>query len=216
MLSVAALASSLLALTFVVVPLDDRPVTAQLPRLLGAIAGAHVAEPPASFLGRYLIPGDPDAVLRWLRDDAPSDTRAYIISTDMAVYGGLVASRIPGVTRALAYTRLNDLAAFRATRSGAFDVFGTVMRLAPTGVPALGAAATFPFSGDVWPALAEYAALPDPPRSAEDRAAAQRLRAQLGPALDTYLDVRARPRCRSVRAAHDGGGRFRPHRARTG
>jgi hypothetical protein len=165
-LSVAALASSLLALTFVVVPLDDRPVTAQLPRLLGAIAGVRVAEPPASLLGRYLVPGDPDAVLRWLRDDAPPDARAYIISTDMAVYGGLVASRIPGVTRALAYTRLDDLAAFRATRSGSFDVFGTVMRLAPTGVPALGAAAAFPFSGDVWPALAEYAALPDPPRSA--------------------------------------------------
>lgn len=194
MLSIVAFASSLLALTVVVVPLDDRPVTAQLPRLLGAIAGVRVAEPPAAFLGRYLVPGDPDAVLRWLRADAPPDARAYIVSTDMSVYGGLVASRIPGVTRAMAYTRLDDLAAFRATRSGSFDVFGTVMRLAPTGVPALGAAAAFPFAGDVWPALAEYAALPDPPISAEDRAAAQRLRAQLGSTLDTYLDVRARDR----------------------
>ena len=41
--SVAALFSSLLALTFVVVPLDDRPVSAQLPRMLGAIAGVSVA-----------------------------------------------------------------------------------------------------------------------------------------------------------------------------
>ena len=83
MLSVVALASSLLALTVVVVPLDDRPVTAQLPRLLGAIAGVRVAEPPAALLGRYLVPGDPDAVLRWLRADAPPDARAYIVSTDM-------------------------------------------------------------------------------------------------------------------------------------
>jgi hypothetical protein len=193
-LSVAAFASSLLALTFVVVPLDDRPVTAQLPRLLGAIAGVRVAEPPASLLGRYLVPGDPDAVLRWLRDEAPPDARAYIVSADMTAYGGLVASRIPGVTRALAYTRLEELAALHAARPGSFDVFGTVMRLAPTGVPALGAAAAFPFSGDVWPALAAYAALPDPPRSGEDRAAAERLRAQLGAALDSYLAVRARDR----------------------
>ncbi len=52
MVSVAALFSSLLALTFVVVPLDDRPVTAQLPRLLGAIAGVRIVEPPRPLLGR--------------------------------------------------------------------------------------------------------------------------------------------------------------------
>jgi len=45
--SVAALFSSLLALTFVVVPLDDRPVTAQLPRLIGSIAGCESSSPRA-------------------------------------------------------------------------------------------------------------------------------------------------------------------------
>jgi hypothetical protein len=208
-LSIAALASSLLGLTFVVVPLDDRPVTAQLPRLLGAIAGVRVVEPPRPLLGRYLTPGDPDAVLRWLRDAAPADARAYVVSTDMVVYGGLVASRIPGVSRALAYTRLGDLAAFRATRpSSSFAVFGTVMRLAPTGVPALGPSAAFPFAGDLWPALQEYAGLPDPPQTAPDRARAERLRAQLGGALDAYLAVRARDRdvdLFALRSAAEGG-----------
>ena len=111
--SLAALFSSLLALTFVVVPLDDRPVTAQLPRLLGAIAGVHVAEPPRPLLGRYLRPGDSEAILRWLRDDAPRDASAYVVSNDMIVYGGLVASRVPGVSRAVAYTRIDDLADHR-------------------------------------------------------------------------------------------------------
>ncbi len=208
--SIASLVSSLLAVTFVVVPLDDRPVTAQLPRLLGAIAGVRVVEPPRPMLGRYLVPGDSAGIMRWLRDDAPRDAHAYVVSSDMIVYGGLVASRIPGVSRAVAYTRLQDLAAVRATRPNAsFAVFGTVMRLAPTGVPKLGAAVSFPFAGgDVWGAIQQYANLPDPPRTAEQRAFAAKLRAQLGPALDAYLDTRARDRdvdLFALRIAAEGG-----------
>jgi Protein of unknown function (DUF4127) len=208
--SVAAFLSSFLALTFVVVPLDDRPVTAQLPRLLGAIAGVQVAEPPRPMLGRYLTPGDSAGIMRWLRDDAPRDARAYVISQDMIVYGGLVASRVPGVSRAFAYTRLQDLAAIRASRPNAsFAVFGTVMRLAPTGVPRLGAAASFPFAGgDVWGAIQQYANLPDPPRTDEQRAFGAKLRAQLGPALDAYLETRARDRdvdLFSLRTVAEGG-----------
>ena len=207
---VAALFSSLLALTFVVVPLDDRPVTAQLPRLLGAIAGVTVAEPPRPMLGRYLTPGDSDAIARWLRYDAPPDARAYVVSQDMMVYGGLVASRIPGVTRAQAYTRLQNLAAIRAARAGAsFAVFGTVMRLAPTGVPKLGPAASFPFAGgDVWGPIQQYANQPDPPQTDQQRAFAATLRARLGPALDAYLATRARDRdvdLFSLRLAAEGG-----------
>lgn len=192
-MGIAALLTSLLALTFVVVPLDDRPVTAQLPKLLGAIAGVRVVEPPRPMLGRYLEPGDPDAILRWLRNDAPAQADAFVVSSDMVVYGGLVASRIPGISRALAYTRLQDLAAFRATRPAAsFAVFGTVMRLAPTGVPAIGTAASFPFAGDAWPLIQTYANLPDPPQTPADREKAARLRARLGAKLDAYLQTRAR------------------------
>ena len=209
MISIAALFSSLLALTFVVVPLDDRPVTAQLPRLLGAIAGVKVVEPPRPLLGRYLTPGQPDAILRWLRADAPADAAEYVVSSDMAVYGGLVASRIPGVSRGLGYTRLRDLAAFRASRPGAsFALFGTVMRLAPTGVPALGPAASFPFSGERWPLIQKYANLPDPPVSEADRATAARLRERLGPVLRPTSRQRARNRdvdLFALREAAEGG-----------
>ncbi len=210
MQSIATLFSSLLAVTFVVVPLDDRPVTAQLPRLLGAIAGVRVAEPPRPMLGRYLTAGDSAGILRWLRDDAPRDAHAYVVSNDMVVYGGLVASRIPGVSRAVAYTRLQDLAVIRAARPNAsFSVFGTVMRLAPTGIPKLGPAASFPFAGgDVWGAVQQYANLPDPPQTDQQRAFAAKLRAQLGSALDAYLETRARNRdvdLFALRIAAEGG-----------
>jgi hypothetical protein len=205
----APVVSSLLALTMVLVPLDDRPVTAQLPRLLGAIAGTRVVEPPRPLLGKALDPGDPEAILRWLRDEAPADATDIVVSSDMAMYGGLVASRVPGVTRAEAYTRLEDLAAIRAARPAAtFAVFGTVMRLAPTGVPTLGAASSFPFAGDVWPLLQRYANLPDPPRTAAQRDEAALLRARLGPNLDAYLQTRARDRDAdlfALRIAAEGG-----------
>jgi hypothetical protein len=193
----AAFLAPLLALaTYVVVPLDDRPVTAQLPQLLGTIAGARVAEPPRPLLGAYLEPGDPDALAQWLAHDAPADASGYVVSADMMVYGGLVASRIPGVDRGLAQSRLDRLAALRARRSDAmFSVFGTVMRLAPTGIPALGRAAAFPFAGaDVWGGIQQYANLPDPPVSAADAAAANRLRDRLGPQIAAYLATRTRNR----------------------
>lgn len=190
----SALAAAL-ALILVLVPLDDRPVTLQLPRMLGRIAGADVAVPPRALLGRYLTFGRPDALARWLRDDAPPDAREFVLSTDMLAYGGLVASRTPATPEFLAVSRLRALAAFRATRPNArFAAFGTVMRLAPTGVPDEGGAAGFFAAGQVWPAIQQYANLPDPPRTPADRAAADRLRAAAGPALDAYLATRIRNR----------------------
>ncbi len=187
--------SALLALTFVLVPLDDRPVTLQLPRMLAAIAGVQIATPPRETLGNYLRFGDPDAIADWLRDAAPGDAAAFIVSTDMAAYGGLIASRTPATPAFVAVARLRALASFRASRpAAAFAAFGTVMRLAPTGVPELGAAAGFFAAGPAWPVIQKYANLPDPPRTAADRAEAARLRGAAGPALDAYLGTRARDR----------------------
>jgi hypothetical protein len=186
---------SLLASIFVLVPLDDRPVTLQLPRMLGAIAGAQIVTPPRAMLGSYLRFGDPDAIEQWLRRDAPADATAFVVSTDMLAYGGLIASRTPTTPEFLAVSRLRDLAAFRATRPLAtFAAFGTVMRLAPTGVPDVGAGAGFFAAGPVWPLLQKYANLPDPPRTDADRAFAAQVRATVGPALDAYLATRARDR----------------------
>jgi hypothetical protein len=170
-------------------------VTDQLPVMLGAIAGVRVVTPPRNLLGRYLDPGDPRALARWLRDEAPADASAYIVSTDMIDYGGLIASRVPGTPPYVAETRLRDLAAFRAQRPHAsFSVFGTVMRLAPTGVPAIGSAATFFAAGEPVDWLTQYANLPDPPQTVADRALAAKLAAQLGGLLGAYLATRARDR----------------------
>ncbi|MDP9023943.1 MAG: DUF4127 family protein, partial [Candidatus Eremiobacteraeota bacterium] len=121
-----------LSITFV--PLDDRPVTFQLPQLLGRIAGVSIQTPPKALLGRYLAPGKPDQIIAWLNTGSRRTASNYVISSDMLAYGGLVASRIPGVSYADAEFRLRELGHLHDINPSAdIGVFGTVMRLAPTG-----------------------------------------------------------------------------------
>ena len=67
--------SALLAASIAFVPLDDRPVTLQLPVMLGAIAGERIDTPPPAMLGRYLQPGRPDDIIAWLNAPARSARR---------------------------------------------------------------------------------------------------------------------------------------------
>jgi len=177
------------------VPLDDRPVTDQLPVMLGAIAGQPLVTPPRAAIGNYLRPGDPEALRRWLEGEGTQGVSALVASTDMVAYGGLVASRIPGVSTSDAYARLHSLAALKSERNLPFvGVFGTIMRLAPTGVPRLGPAANYYATGQTVDDLQAYANLPDPPRG-EDLARASRLGERIGaPTLNAYLATRARNR----------------------
>ncbi len=177
------------------VPLDDRPVTYQLPVMLGAIAGQPLVTPPRAAIGTYLRPGDSEALHRWLSGEGTQGVSALVASSDMIAYGGLVASRIPGVATSDAYARLRALAALKSERSLPFvGVFGTIMRLAPTGVPRLGPAANYYATGQTVDDLQAYANLPDPPRG-EDLARAQRLTERIGaPTLAAYLNTRTRNR----------------------
>ena len=163
--------------------------------MLGAIAGQPVLTPPQPLLGHYLTPGDPDEILRWLASPETQGVSSIVASSDMLAYGGLVASRIPGVWAIDGFARLRALARIRAERPGAFvAVFGTIMRLAPTGVPALGPAKDYYATGNTVDLIQQYANLPDPPQSDAQRALAASLRERIGPALDAYLATRVRNR----------------------
>lgn len=186
---VAALFFALIAF----VPLDDRPVTRALPAMLGRIAGIPVVEPPAELLGNYLTFGQPDRIVAWLNGAQTAHASDIVVSTDMLAYGGLVASRVPGVSYADAFFRLQELRALRRQHPDAWiGAFGTVMRLAPTGVPAIGPAANFFAAYPAWQYLQDYANLHDPPLPSEAAAAAH-LHHLIGDrTLQAYLDTRAR------------------------
>ena len=188
-MKIAALFFALIAF----VPLDDRPVTRQLPQMLGSIAGASIIEPPRALLGNYLTFGRPDAVIAWLNASQTRDAGSIVVSTDMLAYGGLVASRVPGVTYPDAYFRLQELRTLRRMHPHAWiGAFGTVMRLAPTGIPAVGPAQKFFAAYPAWDYLQQYANLHDPPLPSETARAAH-LRELIGePVLQAYLDTRGR------------------------
>jgi len=181
---------ALLFATIAFIPMDDRPVTSQLPLMLGRIAGVAVDEPPRSLLGRFLTPGRPDALIAWLNREAAARAGDYVISTDMLAYGGLTASRVPGASYAEAYFRLGELTRLHGRSPQSWiGAFGTVMRLAPTGVPA-GTPFFAPYP--IWSYLQEYANLHYPLLPSEE-ARAQQLRDLIGTAtLDAYLATRAR------------------------
>ncbi len=181
--------SALLAASIAFVPLDDRPVTLQLPVMLGAIAGERIDTPPTAMLGRYLQAGRPDDIIAWLNAPAPPRD-AYVVSTDMLAYGGLIGSRVPGPSYADAVQRLREFVHLRERHPRAWiAAFATIVRLAPTGVPAN---SEFFAAYPAWTYVQQYANLHDPPLPQEE-AEAQRLRASIGePLLDEYLGVRAR------------------------
>ncbi|MDR7401202.1 MAG: DUF4127 family protein [Armatimonadota bacterium] len=76
----------------VLVPLDDRPVTADLPAELARAAGARVRVPPRGLLGGRRRPADVRGVWTWLERWA-AGADAAVVSVEMLCCGGLVASR---------------------------------------------------------------------------------------------------------------------------
>jgi hypothetical protein len=182
---------SLVLAAIAFLPMDDRPVTAQLPVMLGRIAGVAVEAPPRDLIGRFLDAGRSDALIAWLNREARrSRTPTFVISTDMLAYGGLLASRVPGASYADAASRLNELGHLRSEYPHAWiGAFGTIMRLAPTGIPA-GTPFFAPYP--TWSYLQQYANLHDPPLAGEAASAAH-LRTLIGePILDAYLETRGR------------------------
>jgi hypothetical protein len=185
-----------LLVTFV--PMYATPAARQLPVMLGEIAGARVIEPPESWLGDYIEPGDVSRIDAWLQRRPARNARDFIISLDMLAYGGLDPSRVPGgVTETEAIARLQTLATLRRTHPRAWiAAFGTVMRLEPTAVEPVGEAAHYsPIAQPpTWEYIWDYAQLHDPPLPSE-ASRAEHLQESIGaPALDAYLATRRRDR----------------------
>ena len=157
-------------------PLDDRPPNLQFPRRLAAIAGLRLRLPPRRLLGRFLRPGDTDALWAWL-EDAARGAAAVVVSCDMLAYGGLVGSRTTEVTRRAAIERVRRLRDLRRRfphlRIHAFAV-----------IPRLGLTVSSPELATLGPALARCQELRH--RPALDAQEAQEL-AGLGATLPRAL-----------------------------
>lgn len=122
------------------VPLDSRPAAGQFAQMIGHMANVDVIMPPYETLGRFVQPGNPEAILDWLESQDYTDISSVIVNTDMIAYGGLIASRTIDTPLETALGRLKRLIAIR-TRfpKTKFYIFSAIMRIAPTATRATAA-----------------------------------------------------------------------------
>lgn len=81
------------ACTVLLLPLDSRPACTDFVTDLAAIANIKIISPPKELLGRYKTPADAKVLRAWFKENI-SSADAAIVSVDMLVHGGLMASRL--------------------------------------------------------------------------------------------------------------------------
>ena len=80
-------------LNVVLIPLDSRPPCTQFVQDLGRLAGVNIILPEQELLDQYKVPGNTHALRNWLKAQSQK-ADAAIISVDMLIHGGLLASRL--------------------------------------------------------------------------------------------------------------------------
>lgn len=103
------------------VPLDERPVNLDQPLRLARAAGAEFLVPPREWLGWRERPGDPERLLGWL-EERIDQVEGWVLSLDMLLHGGLVASRDPEAAEIVA-PRLARLRGFLREASSRCHAF---------------------------------------------------------------------------------------------
>ncbi|MDZ5001476.1 DUF4127 family protein, partial [Clostridium perfringens] len=72
------------------VPLDDRPVNLMIVKQLANLAELEIKTPIKEDLGCFLKEGNVNSIKKWINTEKCD---SLIISLDMLLYGGLIASR---------------------------------------------------------------------------------------------------------------------------
>lgn len=119
--------------TILLIPLDDRPPCLQFTQRMGLIGDTKIITPPKEYLGWFTTPGQSDKIINWIKSQDLKSFDAAIVSLDMIVYGGLVASRVHQVKQADAMKRMEMMREIRR-KAPKLPVYAqsVIMRLAPT------------------------------------------------------------------------------------
>jgi hypothetical protein len=123
-----------MSLKILFIPIDDRPCTFKMPVRMAKIAFCEMLHPDAELLGQAFTPGNPDRILDWM-EKINHSFDASIISVDMILYGGLVASRRADVSPDTVSQRLEsffDILKKSGNKFGRIYLQKTIMRAAPT------------------------------------------------------------------------------------
>lgn len=97
-----------------ILPLDDRPVNYDYPRLLAVIAGVDVELPPREWLGNPWRSSEHEKLVVWLSQSAEGSD-AVIVAADTLAYGGLIPSRSSPDSFEMAREKLEILRELKST-----------------------------------------------------------------------------------------------------
>lgn len=79
---------------FVLIPLDNRPVTYQFPQIICRVAGVPALVPPFELLGSLTAPSRPGGLSEWLGEMIKTRSPDRVFAClDSLIYGGLINSR---------------------------------------------------------------------------------------------------------------------------
>ncbi len=112
--------------SMLLLPLDSRPPCTTLAQDLGSLASIDVIVPPKELLDNYHTPADRTKLTEWLHQNIINHPAA-VISGDLLIHGGLLASRLPLGTQTDAqnfFSTLNNLPA-----NADITVFSIIPRL---------------------------------------------------------------------------------------
>lgn len=110
-------------------PLDERPCNFKFPQYIAKIAGVDLSLPPKEILSKKRVPVDLEDIKQWLIEES-QNLDALIVSIDMLVYGGLIASRISQLSAQDAIGRLSVLREIKQRNKDlAIYGFNIIMRI---------------------------------------------------------------------------------------
>ena len=109
------------------VPLDERYATRGMFLNMARLTGKNIVTPPLELLPSRKNATDPDKLLSWIQNNQ-ENVSTVVVSLEMVLYGGLIASRISNETTS---TILNRLDRFESILSHIKDVYvsSVVMRI---------------------------------------------------------------------------------------
>lgn len=114
-------------LTFIYIPLDNRPVCQNYVCQTMEAVGCKIILPPEKYISSHEHEGNPEKITEWLQTKAPK-ADAAVISTDSLLYGGLVASRTHHISRQQLNKRLQVLRNLSTVLPIRIYAFSTIMR----------------------------------------------------------------------------------------
>jgi hypothetical protein len=117
---------------FVLIPLDNRPVTYHFPQMICRVAGVPVLVPPLELLGSLSAPVRSAALTEWLAEVVKSrQPDRLLVCLDSLIYGGLINSRRCEEGEAEILARLKDISGWKRLASRSMPVFAqsSIMRI---------------------------------------------------------------------------------------